>query len=91
MGISGNSSRRIRNEDLRVDSEAQPGWASGQDRLPKVGATVYCVDGMAQVVRVLGKTGNGARLLELKLLDGTRQPFFAEASNVRVPPLDDVE
>jgi hypothetical protein len=86
--MSGNSSRRIRNEDLKVDQEAQPGWASGQDRLPKVGSTVYCADGMAQGVKVLGKTGNGTRLLELKLLDGTRQPFFAEASNVRVPPED---
>jgi hypothetical protein len=90
MGMSGNSSRRIRNEDLKVNNEAQPGWTSGQDSLPVVGATVYCAEGMAKVVRVLGKTGNGTRLLELKLLDGTRQPFFAEASNVRVPPPDEV-
>ena len=52
---------------------------------------MLCAEGMAEVVRLLGKTGNGTRLLELKLLDGTRQPFFAEASNVRVPPPEEAK
>jgi hypothetical protein len=41
---------------------------------------------MAEVVRVLGKTGNGSRLLQLRLLDRTAPPFHAAASNVLVEP-----
>jgi hypothetical protein len=41
---------------------------------------------MAQVVRVLGKTGDGSRLLELKLPDTSAKPFFAAASNVLISP-----
>ena len=91
MAISGNSSRRIRKEDLKVSLETKPGWHSGHELLPSKGSTVLCAEGMAEVVRLLGKTGNGTRLLELKLLDGTRHPFFAEASNVRVPPPEDAK
>jgi hypothetical protein len=91
MAISGNSSRRIRKEDLKVSLETEPGWQSGEEQLPSAGSTVLCAEGMAEVVKLLGKTGNGTRLLELKLLDGTRQPFFAESSNVRVPPPEDAK
>ena len=37
MAISGNSSRRIRKEDLKVSLETKPGWHSGQERLPSEG------------------------------------------------------
>jgi hypothetical protein len=40
---------------------------------------------MAQVVKLLGKTGSG-RLLELKVADGRRAAFFAAAGNVLVAP-----
>jgi hypothetical protein len=33
-----------------------------------------------------GKTGDGSRLLELKLVEGTAPLFYAAASNVLVRP-----
>ena len=81
-----NSTRRVRIEDLRVDSNAHPEWISGTDRLPIAGEQVFCTEGLASVVKVLGKTEAGGRLLELKLLNGASQPFFVAAANVRVPP-----
>jgi len=41
---------------------------------------------MAEVAQVLGKTGNGSRLLVLRLLDQSAAPFHASASNVLVSP-----
>jgi len=86
MASHGNSARRIRAEELRVDPTAQPRWVNGATRDLEAGVRVYCTDGMAEVVRVLGKTQNGSRLLELKVDDGRRAPFFAAASNVLVSP-----
>lgn len=78
--------RRTPDLKLRVDAESHPGWRSGAEAVPVVGTTVYCTEGMAQVVRVLGKTGDGSRLLELKLPDTSAKPFFAAASNVLISP-----
>jgi hypothetical protein len=50
---------------------------------------VYCTEGFGNVTRVLGRTGNGSRLLELRLDGGDRRPFFAAASNVLVHPSAD--
>lgn len=83
---SSNNSRRMRAEDLVVNEDTHPGWVSGLDRLPATGEHVFSAGGMAEVVRVLGKTSNGSRLLELRLLDRVNPPFFVAASNVRVPP-----
>jgi hypothetical protein len=74
-----------RAEDVRVDPVQHPGWISGADRLPVPGESVLCSEGMAEVVKLLGKTGNG-RLLELKVADGRRAAFFAAAGNVLVAP-----
>jgi hypothetical protein len=79
---SGNTVRRLRNADLRVDPGARPGWSARDDRAPQAGETVYCTEGRAQVSRVCGKTGDGSRLLELRLLDREAPPFYAAASNV---------
>jgi hypothetical protein len=87
MGIVSNSSRRISRESLRVaSSEERPNWISATVRLPDVGETVCCAEGMAEVSRVLGRTGDGSRLLELVLPERPRHPFFAAASNVLVAP-----
>jgi hypothetical protein len=86
MASYGNSSNRISREHLRVDAEQQPGWLSGTEHLPAVGELVQCAEGMAEVIRIAGKTGDGSRLLELCLPDRPRQPFFAAASNVLVAP-----
>jgi hypothetical protein len=70
----------------------RPGWRVADGSTPQVGECVFCVDGEAEVVRVLGRTGDGSRLLEL-LLAGTRNAsYFAAASNVlrRLEPVQDV-
>lgn len=84
---AGNSARRISPEDVRVDKTLHPDWVSGRERLPASGEQVYCTAGMAEVVKVLGRTGDGSRLIELRLLaDGRNPPFFVAASNIRVAP-----
>jgi hypothetical protein len=83
--IYGNSSKRLRHEDLHVDCTGREEWVSGLDRAPRVGQQVYCTQGLANVSRLLGKTSDGSRLLELRLAD-TAPPFFAAASNVLVDP-----
>ena len=85
MGFA-NSSKRLRNADLRVDADAHPGWEAGNPRTPAAGETVLCTEGSAEVIRVCGKTSDGSRLLELRLLDRVAPPFFAAASNVLQSP-----
>ena len=80
------TSRRIHPESLKVDVASHPGWLTGAERAPALGDQVFCTEGMGEVVRVLGRTQNGSRLLELKLADGRRESFFAAASNVLVAP-----
>lgn len=84
--IPNNSSRRIHAQDLHVDPALHPECISGGERIPAVGELVYCTSGEAEVVRLLGKTGDGSRLLELKLAQAAAKPFFAAASNVLVAP-----
>lgn len=81
-----NSSRRIARDTLRVAGAERPGWISAALQLPDVGESVYCAEGLAEVGRVLGRTGDGSRLLELILPDRPKHPFFAAASNVLVAP-----
>jgi len=81
-----NSARRIERESLTVNHEARPGWITALDRLPMAGEEVFCTAGAGTVVRVLGRTSDGGRLLELKLTEGDGKPFFAAASNVLLPP-----
>ncbi len=79
------SSRRIHPETLKIDTASHPGWKTGLEQMPILGDQVLCTDGLAQVVRILGKTQNGSRLLELRLPE-RRDSFFAAASNVLVAP-----
>jgi hypothetical protein len=72
--------------DLIVDHMKYPGWVSGMVRLPAPGERVLTNEGLAVVVRVLGKTSVGGRLLELTMDDGRKPAFFASAANVVVPP-----
>jgi len=73
--------------DLRIDRSEHATWATGMEELPAVGQRVYCTEGMADVVGILGKTGNGSRLLLLRLIGRTAPPFHAAASNVLVEPV----
>jgi hypothetical protein len=82
----GNSTRRIRDDELFVSDATHPGWISGIERPVKVGDEVFCTGGTGVVTAVLGKTGDGSRLLEIKLTDPGARPFFAAASNVLVAP-----
>lgn len=87
MASYANSSRRTRLETLQVaESDERPGWVTATDRLPDIGEQVYCTEGMAEMSKLLGKTSDGSRLLELVLPDRPRHPFFASASNVLVAP-----
>lgn len=87
MASFGQNGRRVPLRSLRVESAEHPGWVTGSERLPAIGDRVHCSEGLAEVVRILGKTGDGSRLLELALPDQPRRPFFAAASNVLVEPL----
>lgn len=82
----GAGNRKVDGRKLNVDESARPGWCSGADAAITVGDRVYCTEGLAEVVRVLGKTGDGSRLLELRLPDAKAKPFFAAASNVLAEP-----
>jgi hypothetical protein len=86
MAIGSNSSRRIREHEMIVDAGARPDWIPAMDRMPCVGDDVFCVGGEGKVAAVLGKTGDGSRLLEIRLADPSARPFFAAASNVLVAP-----
>ena len=76
-----NNMARVRRESLEISSVERPGWHEGDGRIPDVGECVYCVEGEAEVVKILGRVGDGSRLLELKL-DDRPKPFFASSSNV---------
>ena len=84
--MQNNNLKRVRPEELLVDETARPGWVSGGEQLPSIGDQVYCTDGMAEVIRHCGKTTEGHRILELKILDERTKPFYASATNVRVEP-----
>ena len=72
---------RVPRESLRISSIEQPGWHVSPGRVPVTGEQIYCVDGPAQVTRLLGRTSDGSRLLELRC-DNRPQPFFASSSNI---------
>lgn len=81
-----NSSKRLKPDDLQIDQDANPEWVTGNVQLPAVGERVLCTNGMAEVVKVLGKTSDGSRLLELRLVEEKAPPFFASSSNVLLRP-----
>ncbi len=79
--------RRRNHPELHVDrDDAHAGWSTGVERVPRVGDAVYCAAGVGEVRALLGKTGDGSRLLEIRLEDPAAKPFFAAASNVLVAP-----
>jgi hypothetical protein len=82
----GNNKHSPRRADLRIDRSEHSTWPTGMEELPAVGQRVFCTGGMASVVRILGRTGDGSRLMELRLIGRTAPPFHAAASNVLVEP-----
>lgn len=85
--MNNKASRRINNAELYVNREARPGWLTGAESTLSVGDAVYCTAGEGTVTGIHGRTGDGSRLLEISLGAAIRQPFFAAASNVLVPPV----
>lgn len=75
---------RVRRESLRIESIEVPGWQAAVGRLPRVGESVRCVEGEAEVIKVLTRLSDGGRLLELRLPSQPKVPFFASSSNVLV-------
>jgi hypothetical protein len=73
---------RTKRESLRISSVERPGWLAGSGRIPEVGESVQSVEGPAEVVRICGRVGDGSRLLELRLFDRPKVPYFAASSNV---------
>jgi hypothetical protein len=73
---------RVRRDSVRVTSVDRPGWAADSGRIPLVGEVVQCTDGEAEVMKVLTRLSDGGRLLELRLPDRPKTPFFAASSNV---------
>lgn len=84
----GNSSKRMKADDLQINRESQPEWSTGSEKLPTVGEIVMCTSGMAEVIKLHGKTSDGSRLLELRLVEEKAPPFFASSSNVLVRPTE---
>lgn len=76
----------LRPEDQKVDRGVWPDWPTAAERAPQVGDVVYCTAGLGTVLRVLGRTGNGSRLLELRVPAGGTIPFFASGANVLLGP-----
>jgi hypothetical protein len=75
-----------RSSDFRVVPEDRPGWVRGSERTPVIGETVYCAGGEGTMTALHGKTGDGSRLLQIRLSDEKAPPYFAAASNVLVSP-----
>ena len=69
-----------------IDRTARPGWLTAAEMTPRVGDSAYCTAGPGSVIRILGKTGDGSRLIELKLDSGVRDTFFVAGSNVLLAP-----
>jgi hypothetical protein len=78
---------RVSRDSLRISSTEPPGWEPPvEGHIPKEGDPVYCTQGPAKVVRVLGRTSDGSRLLQLRCADRS-EPFFAVSTNILVPAI----
>lgn len=88
--IARSEAGRLKPGDQRIDRNARPGWPTGAECAPEVGDVVYCTAGLGTVLRVLGRTGNGSRLLELRIPADGKISFFASGSNVLLAPRHEV-
>lgn len=81
-----NSAKSLRANEFLVSPTDRPGWVPGTQRQMVVGDEVYCAGGIGTVASVHGKTGDGSRLIAVRLNEGPTALFFAAASNVLVAP-----
>ena len=80
---------RTPRDSVRISSIDPPGFGPADGRVPTVGESIYCVEGPAEVIAVLGKTSDGSRLLQLRC-ESRPQPFFASSSNVLLRAVEGV-
>jgi hypothetical protein len=68
---------------IRIGSITHPGFHANPAYVPQEGERVRTTEGEAEVVRVLNRV-TGGRLLELRLKDRPKPPFFAASHNVLI-------
>lgn len=82
--MSEHNTSRTPRDSLRISSVSPPGWKQAEaGHVPDAGEIVYCTDGPAEVIKLLGRTSDGSRLMELRC-ETRPQAFFASSSNVLV-------
>jgi len=86
--MASQNTSRVRAETLRIASTPASGYHAAPDYIPQVGEWVHTTEGAAEVIRVLTRT-TGGRLLELRLENRPKPPFFAASHNVLIK--DDVD
>ncbi len=84
--MEANRSRGLRAANFVVTPDQRPGWVLASERPLEIGETVFCAGGEGTLESLHGKTGDGSRLLEIRLPGERTRPFFAAASNVLVRP-----
>lgn len=74
---------RVRMDTLRIAPTAHSGFHAAPDYVPQVGERVQTTEGPAEVIEVLSRV-TGGRLLELRLEERPKPPFFAASHNVLI-------
>jgi hypothetical protein len=81
--MASQNTSRVRGNTVRIESITHPGFHAAPDYVPQVGEVVQTTEGVAEVIRVLTRVTRG-RLLELRLEERPKPPFFAASHNVLV-------
>lgn len=81
--MTSQNTSRMRAETLRIETNAHSGFHAAPDYVPQVGERVHTTEGAAEVIKVLTRI-TGGRLLELRLDERPKPPFFAASHNVLV-------
>ena len=68
---------------VHIASTAHTGFHAAPEYVPHVGERVQTTEGAAEVIRVLTRV-TGGRLLELRLEERPKPPYFAASHNVLV-------
>ena len=82
--MSSSNMSRARAASVRIAPDDHPGFHASPDYVPEVGERVKTTEGEAEVVKVLTRLTGGRRLLELRLDERPKPPFFAASDNVLV-------
>ncbi len=81
--MASQNTSRVRLETVRIASTAHSGFHAAPDYVPQVGERVQTTEGAAEVISVLTRV-TGGRLLELRLEERPKPPFFAASHNVLI-------